>query len=216
MGNIYRVSSTFVDSQASIVKDKRSSAQQIRRSIKNMAHEIGKRIVEIYFIKKEEIQTPINNVINVFLPQNLLTLVITTKIDYDFLGKGIAEVMDNCMSGYLNFGDMHGLQALNAPIREMELPEIKNESVEMIIIAKTVLATGCTAISLAKSACKEYFPRRLVIASTFYSSRGLRELSREFPNADIFIIGEADDDVDESGILVANIGHLDNRLNAQV
>jgi len=49
----------------------------------------------------------------------------------------------------MDFGGLRGPEALTSQIRAIDLPEIKRgQFVETLIIAKSVLATGCTAIHL--------------------------------------------------------------------
>lgn len=52
-------------------------------------------------------------------------------------------------------------------------------------MGKAVLATGCTAMHLTKSAIKKCMPRNVVIFSIFYTEEAIAELRRELPNVDI-------------------------------
>ncbi len=113
----------------------------------------------------------------------------------------------------MDFNGQRGVQALNTQIRHMELPDTKGQSVHTLIVAKAVLATGCTAIHLAKKAMSKYMPRNVIIASAFYSQNAIAELNHELPNSDIIVIGEPDV-LDDEGMLIPGIGNLDHRLRA--
>ena len=96
----------------------------------------------------------------------------------------------------------------------MSLPEPRKEfPTDSVIIAKSVLATGCTAISLTRKAVEMYNPRNVIIASIFYSDIGIAEMLNEISTAQIFTFGKADS-LDENGMLIPGVGNLDQRLNA--
>lgn len=141
-----------------------------------------------------------------------LCAIITTKDDFEYLGKGISSVINNSIKGYMDFEGIRGTKALNAEIQNMILPEIKGQNVDTLIIAKAVLATGFTAINLAKNAIAKYLPRKIIIASVFYSESGVRELMHNIPNADIFLVGEHDS-LNGDGMLVPGVGDLDKRIS---
>lgn len=211
MDNIIMLNEDFVIAQTSIIRNKDSSPSQLQKSLFLLGQEIGKKIVEKYYLCKEDIVTPMNQALNSLLPKVPLSIIITTKDDLEYMGKGIASVLENCELGYMDFEGRRGLQALNSPIRYIELPELSNKAVDSLIVAKAVLATGCTAISLTKTALSKFFPKRLIIATIFYSKKGLSDLLEEFPHADIFVVGQPDE-INEDGMLVPGIGNLDQRL----
>ena len=121
-------------------------------------------------------------------------------------GGGKVETSDTPAEG--------GKDALSSPIRSMSLPEPRKEfPTDSVIIAKSVLATGCTAISLTRKAVEMYNPRNVIIASIFYSDIGIAEMLNEISTAQIFTFGKADS-LDENGMLIPGVGNLDQRLNA--
>jgi uracil phosphoribosyltransferase len=79
-------------------------------------------------------------------------------------------------------------------------------------ILKSVLASGCTAVSLAKRSLEIYQPCNLIIASVFYSVNGLNEIFNELPSAEMCIFGEADE-IDSKGMLIPGMGDLDGRIS---
>jgi hypothetical protein len=120
---------------------------------------------------------------------------------------------DNSLSGFMDFKGRRGVTALDSPVRNIDLPHSSDEPVVNLIIGKAVLATGCTAISLTKESTRKYMPRRIIIASCFYSKKGVSELMHEIPNADLILVGEADK-INNDGMLEPGIGNLDQRLHA--
>ena len=207
------IDSIYSESQKFIIRDSRSTSFDLKKNIKELGEEIGKKVIIDYFLVKEAITTPMSSQIEGFLPKIPLCAIITTKDDFLFLGAGISSTLQNSILGYMDFNGQRGVQALNADIRHMELPKPIGQNVHTLIIAKAVLATGCTAIHLTKKAMNTYMPRNIIIASIFYSEQALAELSHEIPNADIFVVGKPDI-LDENGMLVPGIGNLDERLRA--
>jgi uracil phosphoribosyltransferase len=98
------------------------------------------------------------------------------------------------MQGYFDFQGVRGPDALTQPVRAASHPTIKPGTiVDTVVIAKAVLATGCTAISLAKNIMSKFQPENLIIASAFYSQTGIKELFVEIPNIKfIYTVGNLD------------------------
>lgn len=207
------INSRYTEGQKSIVMDSSSSSDNIKESITNLGMELGKKIIEDYFSIENSFETPMRKKVERIYPDIPLCAIITTKDDFSYLGKGLSETITNSISGYMDFNGVRGKQALNSEIRHMELPESKGQNVHTLIIAKAVLATGCTAINLTKKAMNKYMPRNVIIASVFYSAQAIDELNHEVPNADIIVIGDPDS-LDSNGMLVPGVGNLDQRLSA--
>lgn len=109
-----------------------------------------------------------------------------------------------------------GKEALSSPVRAMELPKVKDyEMVDMVIVAKSVLATGCTAIHLLKKSIEKYNPKDVVVASIFYSNQGIKDLKMEVRNCKIYVCGEPDS-LNKDGMLVPGVGNLDERLKTNI
>jgi uracil phosphoribosyltransferase len=207
------INSAYSESLKSVIRDSRSEPAELKSSIRRLGEEIGKKVLVDYFLVKESITTPMDIQTEGFLPKIPFCAIVTTKDDFSFLGTGISLILQNSISGYMDFHGQRGIQALTADIRDMDLPKPKGQAVHTLIIAKAVLATGCTAIHMAKTAISTYMPRNVIIASIFYSESALAELKHEIPNADIILVGDSDM-LDENGMLKPGIGNLDNRLKA--
>ncbi len=212
MAQVYKLTDPFVIAQANIIRSKESSSQDLKKALYHIGSELGKKIIEEFYLKERKITTPMEyDIDEAIFPDIPLSAVFTTKDDMQYYAKGLGEVLENCVLGCMDFEGRRGLQALNSPIREIELPDVKNEAVDSLIIAKSTLATGCTAVSLTKTALTHFLPRRLIIATIFYSVKGLNYLKRELPNAHIFVVGKPDL-LDKGGMLLPGIGNLDRRL----
>jgi len=208
------IEDAYTDGQKSIIRSSASGTKELQNAVLRIGVEIGKTLVKEYFLKNTEIRTPMDATLSKFLPWIPLCAIITTRDDFNFLGQGISSILDNSISGYMDFKGQRGLQALTADITHMDLPNAKGQHVDTLVIAKAVLATGCTAIHLTKTSLGRYLPRKLIIASVFYSSQGVADLSHELPNADIILVGD-EDHVNESGMLVPGVGNLDLRLSGE-
>lgn len=208
---INNIDNQYASSQKSIIMSSESESEQLRAAVYRLGEELGRKLVELYFLEPTEIRTPMKASVLRSLPKMPLCSIVTTRDDFEYLGKGIACVLDNSIMGYMDFEGQRGVQALNAEITHMELPQPIGQHVDTLVIGKAVLATGCTAIHLAKTALIKYLPRRIVISSLFYSEQGVSELIHELPNADLVLVGEPDN-IDDNGMLVPGVGNLDKRL----
>jgi uracil phosphoribosyltransferase len=206
------IDNKYANGQKSIIMSSSSTPEILKACIYNTGVEIAKNVIEEYFIKPSKIITPMGIEVTLPIPIFPLCAIITTKDDFEYLGKGISSVINNSIKGYMDFEGIRGTKALNAEIQNMILPDIKGQNVDTLIIAKAVLATGCTAINLAKNAIAKYLPRKIIIASVFYSESGVRELMHNIPNADIFLVGEHDS-LNGDGMLVPGVGDLDKRIS---
>lgn len=140
--------------------------------------------------------------------------MISTRDDYYNFGKGIAQNFENPLRGYMDFGGLRGLEALSGPYLAIELPNVSSgRNVDNLIIAKSVLASGCTAIALAQKAIEKYRPKNIIIASIFYSEVGIREVLRDiYPTPSIIVVGEPDE-LNADGFLSPGVGNLDERMS---
>jgi len=211
LAEIYKINEPYVNAQTNIIRRASSAPAELKKSLYQVGNELGKKIVEKFYLKQCSIITPMNCDINAIIPEIPLSAVITTKDDMPFFGKGLVEVLGNCTLGYMNFEGRRGLQALNSPIRTIEFQDINHASVDLLVVGKSVLATGCTAISLTKTALAHFNPRMLIIVTIFYSNHGLNELVHDFPHASIFVIGEPDT-LTKDGLLIPGVGLLDDRM----
>lgn len=205
------ITNQYAIAQKSIIMSSESGSEQLRIAVNRLGVELGKKLVELYFLQSEEISTPMKSKVLRSLPRVPLCSVITTRDDFEYLGKGMASVLENSILGYMDFEGQRGIQALNADIAHMELPEPIGQHVDTLVIGKAVLATGCTAIHLAKTALGKYLPKRIVISTLFYSEQGVAELTHEIPNADLILVGDPDS-INDKGMLVPGVGNLDERL----
>lgn len=212
MENITILESDYCQSQKSIIRSESSSPELLKKSIFNLGEEFAKTITEKYDLKQKTIRTPMSHTIEALLPKYSRSVIITTKDDFESLGMGLNNKLENSLLGYMDFEGRRGAAALDSPIRNIDLPNSTDEPVVNLIIGKAVLATGCTAVSLTKESVIKYMPRRIIIASCFYSKRGVSELMHEIPNADLILVGE-DDRINDDGMLEPGIGNLDHRLH---
>ncbi|CAH2606349.1 conserved protein of unknown function (plasmid) [Rhodovastum atsumiense] len=212
MAHVTKVTDARVVGLANSIRDKSLNAKEIKQILTAIGCEIGRICGEAMKVAKDEaFITPQNVNFNGVVVRIPRLVVITTKADAETLGHGISASSGATDQGYINFQGIRGKKALNAPVREACFPNLGGHNVEAVIVGKAVLATGCTAISLTKSAITQYMPSRLFIASIFYSKAGLADLVNEFPRSEIIIIGNCDG-LDEDGMLIPGVGDLDARL----
>lgn len=197
-----------------LIRSKNTQTDDLKKALYQVGARIGSDIVSDNMLVKSEITTPMDHQFQGFSFSSGLNLLYSTKDDFNHFANGIASAIPNVEQGYFDFQGKRGLDALTLPIRAVSHPSIsKDVPIESVIIAKAVLATGCTAISLTKNIIGKYYPKKIIIATAFYSIRGIQELMREIPSIDwIYKIGEAEL-LNENGMLVPGVGNLDERLS---
>jgi len=210
----------FVNNEYSIalkneVRDS-DSAWDLRESLEALGNLLSHEILQSGFISEREFMTPMGCELKgprLTIPG--CAVVVTTSVDKDSLGKGISVSFKEVRHGEMNFAGLRGMQALNGSPREIVLPAVDNP--DLLVIGKTVLATGCTAISLTRTAVEKLRPNKTIIASVFYSNKGLEELCKGLAGIDfeVFVIGQPDE-LNEDGMLIPGVGDLDRRMQEEV
>lgn len=193
------------------IRDVATDSDTLKELLGKLGNGIGQKIIENYFLEERKVVTPMGEEHTGYHVSNKGIVVVSTKDDYQYFGNGIASVFQNVGRGFIDFAGVRGEEALTCSLREINLPD-KND-VEAVIIAKSVLATGCTAITLAKRAEEKYNPEYLFIASVFYSKEGIQDIKKKCKSSKIFTIGEPEQ-LRYDGMLVPGFGDLDERLNA--
>lgn len=209
MAKIYNHDSEIVERLKNTIRDDNAPVEVIRGSINSLAHIAAQEMHKID-VSKASFVTPMGAKIEGEMLSYPSRIVITTREDRDTMGEPLSIAFGSCGLGFMDFEGRRALEALNQPVRHIEFPKNKSP-VDTLIIAKVVLATGCTAISLTKAAINYYGSTRLFIVSLFYSEQGLSDLRVEFPSADIFLIGKPDR-IRSDGMLVPGVGNLDERV----
>ncbi len=211
MAEIYKLVGPYALAQTAIVRNELSSPSEVRVALSRLAEELAKRVLEVRYLTDATITTPMRDEIRVRTVRNQVSVVVTTKPDMASFGEAIAAILSPCYLGYMNFHGRRGLAALNTSVRDAQLPSVGTSAVDVLLVGKTTLATGCTAISLTQTAVTTYRPRALCILTVFYSRQGLHDLIQAFPNAEIFLVGEPDD-LDHDGMLRPGVGLLESRM----
>lgn len=197
-----------------MIRDRETGCAQLRNALLALGNTFGEEILYDRSTIPFNVTTPLSRK---FSGKKLRhpegeSVIISTKDDYEYFARGIAEAFTSTYRGWINFEGARGKDVFSSPVRDIRLPAIKSgQSVQQVIIAKSVIASGCTAISLAKRAYEEYMPRELIIVAPFYSMQGANELQAELKNAEIYV-AFGPDKIDSAGFLVPGVGNIDARL----
>lgn len=209
---MYKINSPFVTMLQTKIRDKQTERGDLQRSLLKLGEYMATEIIGHQFVKSAVITTPLEEQYQGLAMFQSRIMVISTKDDYNYFAEGISTNLPDCIRGYMDFGGLRGAETLASPIRALSLPDLKRgEIVDTVIVAKSILATGCTAIALLRKAIEEYTPSNIIVASVFYSDQGIMDLQTEVPRCKIYVCGIADS-LNKNGMLVPGIGNLDNRL----
>jgi uracil phosphoribosyltransferase len=190
MEPVRRIDSPFAAAQAGIIRNRDSTSEAVIDAARRIGGEIGRRILEVHFTQPATVVTRLAENLQTVAISRELSVVITTNVDAPVFGGAVAAELQPCLQGTMNFEGRRGLEALNSPVRDMQLPDTGSRPVSAVIVGKSILATGCTAISLTKAAVHQYMPSKIIIATIFYSLTGLQELQQALPNSSIFVVGD--------------------------
>ena len=193
------------------IRNNNSNSELLKSNLIKLGKQIGEKITKKYYLDKKDFVTPMGFSVTDIYPNYDKIAVVSTKDDYEFFGKGISDVFPNVVQGQMDFGGNRGLKALSSPLRSVTLPDA--HKINTLIIAKSVLATGCTAITLTEKSIQKYWPERVIVSAIFYTKQGVIELSEKFKSIEIIVIGDPDN-LDRDGYLIPGVGDLDKRVSA--
>lgn len=207
------ISNTYCSALITEIRDQDTPQERICDRLFNLGRIMGEQIIGDEHTSSSVVTTPMKLKYNGLRIMQDLTAIVSTRDDYKYFASGIASPFESVIRGFMDFGGMRGIEALTSPIRAIDLPEIKRgQFVQTLIIAKSVLAMGCTAIHLARKAIETYNPQKIIVASVFYSDRGITDISLELPQSKIYVFDNPDT-LDKDGMLIPGVGNLDKRLN---
>lgn len=211
---VNHINDDYIKLLQSKIRDINTPPDELKESLQNLGYVLGIKVCAEKLTLSASISTPMNaTYTGLIVDPRYENVIISTKDDYLYFAKGVANAVGNATMGYIDFNHVRGNDIYTSPIRSMELPDIlTGKPVGYIIVTKSVIATGCTAISLAKKAYEKYMPKGIIIVSAFFSMRGLDELTNELHNVEIYV-GTESDEIDTNGMLVPGVGNLDIRIN---
>lgn len=209
---LHKLEGTYFEAYKNQVRDVQAPAQSLPPALVKLGRQVAQAIMQdaLGDAPQVQMQTPMGQTVTGPVPCLPHTLVLTTKQERSYLGEPIRQELGALHAGYLAFGNLRGPEVLNAAPTEAAWPAVGTR-VELLVIAKSVLASGCTALALARRAIDRFQPARVVIASIFYSNEGVAEMQVELPNAKVYVLGEADR-LTRDGMLEPGVGLIEQRL----
>jgi len=208
--SIIRINSTYATLLAGRIRDSNSDRKTVTDALVAVGFELGRTITELLPTESAPIITPMNERIDAVVVPEEWNLVVTTKQDCGTLGYALRCAVGGAYSGYIDFGRRRGQDVLQSPVREICFPAAL-PPIGTVIVGKTVLATGCTAISLVRLALERTRAKRLVVATAFYSMEAISELRTAFNDVIVVCIGDPDR-LDENGMLRPGVGIIEERV----
>lgn len=210
--SLNKLEGIYYEAYKNQVRDIETPKSQLPPALARLGRQIAQDIMKraLGVADPVSVTTPQGKTVIGPVPKLPQTVVITTKQERSYLGAPIRDELGAYYSGYLDFGNLRGEEVLNCEPAEMAWPTV-NGRIELLVIAKSVLASGCTALALAQRAIARFQPSKIVIASIFYSDRGVFEMQNALPNAEIFVLGEADR-LTSDGMLEPGVGLIEERI----
>lgn len=214
LNNYKLIENDYIGILETTIRNKESASSELKKSLYKLGNIAAQEMIVDIMKKEHSVITPLDEeFVGTSIDFKNEIVVISTRDDFEYFANGIAETFGDCIRGYMDFKGVRGVQALNTPIRSMELPNITTgRPVDTVVIAKSVLATGCTALTLAKKAFEKYMPLKLIILSAFCSERGICELKQELPRAEVYVCAKPER-LGKDGMLHPGVGNIDYRLS---
>jgi uracil phosphoribosyltransferase len=209
MNLIETIASEDADLLLNSVRNAGSDSSVVRDSLRRLGEIAGLRIARKWFSANKEFMTPMSQPVSGVVQEAVNVCVVSTSDEYAVFGAGIASCFRGCLRGQLDFHGRRGAEALRGPVNSYKLPQ-KRGDLDAVVVAKSVLATGCTAIRLLDDAQKEYTPKHLIVATVFFSERGVQEVRERYPHLDIVAFGQPDS-LNADGMLIPGVGNIDRR-----
>lgn len=213
MGQVEIIKEADLKLLLSTVRNNETESNELRTALYELGKIAGRRIIWKWFAVQKEIVTPMNQQCSGIVIERINVCVVSTKEDYEHFGAGVAACLPGCHRGWLNLHGRRGQDALRSPIISSQLPHSRS-SVDTVIIAKPILATGCTALKLLEEAKNLYKPKQVIIAAVFHSENGIQEIFEAAGNVDIVVFGQADQ-LNSDGMLIPGVGNIDVRAQRQ-
>lgn len=213
MGQVEIIDEADVELLLSTVRNTETRSDELFTALYELGKIAGRRIIRKWIAVQKEIVTPMNQQCSGIVIERANVCVVSTKEDYEHFGAGVVDCLPGCLRGWLNLHGRRGRDALKSPIRSHQLPHSRN-SVDTVIVAKPILATGCTALKLLEEAKNLYQPKQVIIAAVFHSENGIQEIFEAAGNVDIVVFGQADQ-LNGDGMLIPGVGNIDVRAQRQ-
>ena len=192
-------------------RDARITPEEFRDLITRIGEFFGYEIANLLDFEPTSVTTPLGAEAQGFKPAGEI-LLISSFEDADYFARGIRLVLPNVKMGKIEAVRQQFGEQWRASIQRVSLPKDVPEE-GTIIIAKAVLASGCTAIALIGETLKLSKPKRVIVAAIIAHKGSYKEIEQEYPYIPIqFVIGEEDPILDNRGFVVPGIGNIPERL----
>jgi uracil phosphoribosyltransferase len=192
-----------------------TNATEFRELLRKIGLFFGYEIANMLEYEEVNVTTPMNaDHHGVRLCNNVV--VVSSFEDADYFAAGIRDVFPLALVGKIDALRTYAEGRWRAPIQKAELPkEVPPESA--VVIAKAILASGCTAISLIGKTLEIVKPKSMIVAAIIAHQDACHEIANEYPYVSMeFMIGEMDPVLDEKGYVIPGIGNISDRLGRSV
>jgi len=209
---VEHTNSKYCEALKTVVRDRNSQGVFLINTLTALGNEAGRIICEKELVDVGSVVTPMDLPAKGYYIPKHNSLVAATSDDFRCFAKGVSQALLGSKECEMDFARLRGQDSLSGPVRTADIPFVKGEEIDLLIVAKSVLATGCTAVALTKEVYKVVTPKKLVITTAFYSKKGVADLKAEFPTAIILLCGQEADDINDDGMLTPGIGLIEDRL----
>lgn len=189
-------------------RDEKTSKERLKIVYQYLGEIMGLDLTNLLDFQSKKIITPLKEKYTGLSSEIGKTLIFSTFEDNEDFAKKIGRDFIDVSYGYL--GNYSENNWTNGKIY-LEIDKDLKE-VETLVFCKSVLATGCTALSHIGRVVSEYKPSKIIIISLVSSKLAIEEILREYKSYNLsFIIGEIDE-LNEDNYLSPGVGNIEERL----
>ncbi|MDY6065767.1 MAG: uracil phosphoribosyltransferase [Finegoldia sp.] len=195
----------LIQHKISILRDKNTSSNQFRGLVKEISALMSYEITRDYELEDYEVETPICKTIGKTISGKKVAIIPILRAGLGMVD-GFLDMIPSARVGHI--GMYRDPQTLKPVEYYCKLP---NDIAERnVIVVDPMLATGGSA-SDAISQLKEYGANNIRLSVLIASPQGVKTVSENHPDVDIFI-GALDEGLNENSYIVPGLGDAGDRL----
>ena len=174
---------------------------RFRRNLERFGELVAYEISKYLNYNDRHVETPFGE-LNIPVPEDELVLTGVLRAGLP-LHQGLLNMFDKAQSAFVStYRKHHPSGSFEVHLEYITVPDLENK---VLIIADPMLATGSTMVNTIE-ALKEYGkPKAVHVVTVIGCNQGISFLSREYPDANIWV-GAIDDELTAKSYIVPGLG----------
>lgn len=205
MGKIFEIKHPLLIHKLSILRNKNTHISEFRKLCKDISIFLSYEAFRECSVFEEEIHTPITSMKCKKIHEDSITFVAILRAGLGMLD-GVLEIFPMAKVGHI------GLYRNEETLKPVEyfakLPKFIEDT--EVVLLDPMIATGGSIIN-SINVLKRYGVRNIKILSLIASSEGLKNITNEFGDVNIYV-ASIDEKLNERGYIVPGLGDVGDRI----